>query len=462
MLFDACQKWPNTRAISTVSYDSALLMHSHLRTPLASFCAFSLFVVASMPVGALWAAPPSNDDFSGREEVFASSGVFTAGTNVDATTQSGEQVPSGFTAANHQASIWYEWTPDFGGWYEINTIGSSVDTMLSVWSGPALGSLTLAHVNDDASGGSTSRIWLNATGATTYYICIAGKTGKPRGGTQLAVFFIPDPLVTSVSAVSFSPASANVTSAAATLTIDVTMQANATPDLGYFRVYDPSGNSFAESSLSVADRISGNNSSGVYRVTLGIPAHAQPGSYRWALRVQNTSGSKVGSYGWEEFSRSNLVPSVTVQNTGAVDTYLHWQKLHQLSGTGSAQTEDFDGDGITNLLEFAFGSDPKAGSRAIVATSGGSIVTLGLPDLQVVGSGDSRRIKATFVRRVADASGMTTAANFGDVPLTLSPAASPTVIATNGTYEVVTVEDQIAMPASTKRFGAVKVTYPFP
>jgi hypothetical protein len=263
------------------------------------------------------------------------------------------------------------------------------------------------------------------------------------------VFFIPDPLVTSVSAISFSPAPVNVTSAAATLTCDVTMQANVTPDLGYFRLYDPFGSSFTEASFSVANRTSGNNSSGVYRVTLSIPAHAQPGSYRWALRVQNTSGSKVGSFGWEELTRSALaIP--TVQNTGAVDTYLHWQKLYQLSGTGSGQTEDFDGDGITNLEEFTFGSNPKVGGRALVATSGGTIISLGLPDLQVIGSGGQRRIKATFV-------------HFGDVPLTLSPAASiPTVIATNGTYEVVTVEDQIAIPASERRFGAVKVTYPFP
>jgi len=416
-----------------------------------------------MLVSSLWAAPPANDDLSGREEVFASSGLITSGTNVDATTQVGEPFPAGFTAASHQASIWYEWTPDFPGWYEINTAGSSVDTVLSVWTGTAFDNLPLVHLNDDASGGTSSRLWLNASAGTTYKVCVAGKTGKPRGSTQLAVFFIPDPLVTSVSAISFAPGSVNVTSAAATLTIDVTMQANATPDVGYFRVYDPAGNPFAETPLSVANRISGNNGSGVYRVTLGIPAHAQPGSYRWALRVQNTSGSKVGSYGWEELSRSGLEPSVTVQNTGAVDTYLHWQKLHQLSGNGSGQAEDFDGDGITNLLEFAFGTNPKAGSRTLVATSGGTILTLGLPDLQVIGSGDQRRIKATFVRRVADASGMTCMASFGDAPLTLSPAASGTsVIATDGTYEVVTVEDQIAVPASERRFGAVNVTYPFP
>lgn len=91
-------------------------MHSRLRVTSICLHAFFALVFTSVLQMPLWAAPPSNDDFSGREEVFASSGVFTAGTNIDATTQSGEQVPSGFTAANHQASIWYEWTPDFGGW----------------------------------------------------------------------------------------------------------------------------------------------------------------------------------------------------------------------------------------------------------------------------------------------------------------------------------------------------------
>lgn len=440
-------------------------MHSRSRIQCVRFFnPVARLVMAAMLASASYAAPPANDQFSAREEVVASSGFIWSGTNVDATTQAGEQVPAGFTTASHEASIWYEWTPDFSGWYEINTTGSSVDTVLSVWTGVALGSLTFVHVNDEASGGPASRIWLNATGSTTYSICVAGKSGKPRGATQLAVFFIPDPLVTSVSAISFSPGAVDVTSTAGTLTCDVTMQANATPDSGYFRLYDPSGNRFEEVPFSVSNRISGNNSSSVYRVTLGIPAHAQPGGYRWALRVQNTAGSKVSAYGWEELTRSSpLVQSATVQNSGAVDTYLHWLKLHQITGTGSGQAEDFDGDGISNLLEFTFGSNPKAGSRALVAASGGVIITLGLPDLQVIGSGDQRRIKATFVRRVADASGMTCLASFGDVPLTLSPAASsPSVIATDGTYEVVTVEDQIAIPASEKRFGAVKIAYPFP
>jgi hypothetical protein len=409
------------------------------------------------------AAPPANDMFANRVEVFTSSGVIVSGSNVDATTQASEQVPSGFTASSHQATIWYEWTPEFSGWYEINTNGSSIDTVLSVWTGSGVGSLSLIHANDNASGLTTSRVWLNAAGFSTYYICIAGKAGSPRGSTQLEVAVLPDPLVTSVSAISFSPSSVNVTSAAASLTCDVTMQANATPDQGYFRLYDPFGSAFAETSLSVANRISGTNTNGTYRVTLAIPARSRPGSYRWALRVQNTSGSKVGSYGWEEFTRTGLVASVTVQNTGAVDTYLHWQKLYQLSGTGSGQTEDYDGDGINNLLEFTFGSHPKVGSQAPVATNGSVILNLGPPDLQVIGTGSQRRIKATFARRVSDPSGMSCAAHFGAAPLTLSIAAStPTVLATDGTYEVVTVEDQIAVPASEMRFGAVKVIYLFP
>ena len=420
-------------------------------------------LAAAISVGKVWAAPPANDVFANREEVFASSALTYPGTNVEASTEAGEPVPDGFTAASHQASIWYEWTPEFGGWYEINTTGSSVDTVLSVWTGPALGSLTLVHANDNASSAATSRVWLNATGFTTYYICVAGKAGRPRGSTQLAVFLVPTPLVTAVPSISFAPASVNVTTTAATLTCDVSMQTSANPDLGYFRLYDPFGTSFAETSLSAANRISGTIASGVYRVTFTIPASAQPGSYRWALRTQNTSGTRIGSFGWEEFTRSSVTPSVTVQNTGSVNTYLHWQKLYGLSSAGSGQMEDYDGDGITNLLEFAFGSNPRTGSRAVVATSGSTIVTLGLPDLKVVGSGAQRRIKATFARRVADASGMTCVAAFGGAPLVLSPSATtPTVIASDGTYEVVTVEDQIEVPASEKRFGAVKVSYPFP
>jgi hypothetical protein len=144
-------------------------MHSRLRTQSAGLSSIALRIaVAFISTGSLWAAPPANDAFAGREEVVASFGVTTSGTNVDATTEGIEQVPTGFTAASHQASIWYEWTPDFSGWYEINTTGSSVDTVLSVWGGPGIGSLTLVHANDDSNGGPTSRVWLNATGFSTY------------------------------------------------------------------------------------------------------------------------------------------------------------------------------------------------------------------------------------------------------------------------------------------------------
>lgn len=409
-----------------------------------------------------WAAPPGNDNFASRVGIFTSETL--SGTNVEATKEAGEPVPAGFAAGNYDATIWYEWTPDFGGWYEVNTVGSSVDTILSVWTGTTLASLQQVHVNDEADSGSVSRVRFSASGGTTYFFCIAGKAGQTRGATALSIFFIPDPLVTSVPAISFSPSPVNVTSAAGTLTVDVTMQANATPDLGWFRLYDPANSRFVETSLSVSNRISGNNLSGVYRVQLTVPERAQPGLYRWGLRVQNTAGTKVGSYGWEEMIRSApLVQTVTVQNTGAVDTFLHWQKLHQLAGAGSGREEDFDLDAVANLLEFAFAMDPRMSARGRVETSGSAILKLGLPDVSVVGAGDQRRLKITFVRRVSDASGMSYQGVFGDSPDSLSAGANtPNIVATDGVHEVVSIEDEVFVPARSKRFGTVKVTYPLP
>jgi len=90
-------------------------------------------------------APPPNDNF-------ASATVLTGdwgSTNVDnsvATHEPGEPSRAGFPP---NASVWYQWTAPSDGEVTLDTIGSSVDTVLAVYTGTSLAALNQISANDD-------------------------------------------------------------------------------------------------------------------------------------------------------------------------------------------------------------------------------------------------------------------------------------------------------------------------
>lgn len=108
-------------------------------------------------------------------------------------------------------TIWYQFTPIFSANLEVDTIGSSYDTVLSIWTGSA-GSLTAIACNDDITPGIQVQSQLNnvpLTAGTTYYIMVSS-FGPPDpnpialGGRSELNFsynngFNPAPSLTSVS-----------------------------------------------------------------------------------------------------------------------------------------------------------------------------------------------------------------------------------------------------------------------
>ena len=93
------------------------------------------------------AAPPLNDSFA-SPVILSGFPTNYSGSNVDATLEQDEPFPKSM-AGDVGASVWFRWTATFTGPVQIDTIGSSFDTILAVWKGVDLDRLTELASNDD-------------------------------------------------------------------------------------------------------------------------------------------------------------------------------------------------------------------------------------------------------------------------------------------------------------------------
>ncbi|MCW2920700.1 MAG: hypothetical protein JWL76_574 [Thermoleophilia bacterium] len=78
------------------------------------------------------------------------------------------------------ASVWFTYTPTANGTVWIDTLGldTTVDTVIGVYTGAAVGSLTMVANNDDWAAGETrSRVSFAGVAGTTYRIAVDGKAG---------------------------------------------------------------------------------------------------------------------------------------------------------------------------------------------------------------------------------------------------------------------------------------------
>jgi hypothetical protein len=168
--------------------------------------------------------PPPNDNFVNATPVTASQ--LTAVT-LTATIEPGEPTaldpscgPNPGTIGN---TVWYRFTPTTNGTVTIDTAGrpfplpgstgSDFDTVLAVYTGPGLGSLTRVACDDD-SAGQQSQVSVPVTGGVTYHVQVGGFNGAAG---NLVVNFgpVPGPGQPALSSPSTTP---QVRSAKATAT----------------------------------------------------------------------------------------------------------------------------------------------------------------------------------------------------------------------------------------------------
>ena len=174
---------------------------------------------------------PPNDSFANRASISGSTATAT-GTNVNATKETGEPNHAGNSGGR---SLWWTWTAPSSGPVQIDTIGSSFDTTLGVYTGSSVSSLTSVATDDDHGGNLTSKVTFNAVAGTAYQIAVDG----------------------------YNSASGNVTlhvneSGSARVVLDSNYQLLhvAMPATISGTAYMPNGSSMANASISVDDGIS--------------------------------------------------------------------------------------------------------------------------------------------------------------------------------------------------------------
>jgi Ca2+-binding RTX toxin-like protein len=130
------------------------------------------------------AVPPANDNFV--DALPLAGPVSTEGDSTEATKEVGEPDHAGDPGG---ASVWWTWTPSDTGRYTITTCGSAFDTVLGVYTGPAVDQLQELASNDDAAAGQcglASQVSIFASAGQEYRIAVDGAQGA-FGPVTLAI-----------------------------------------------------------------------------------------------------------------------------------------------------------------------------------------------------------------------------------------------------------------------------------
>jgi hypothetical protein len=179
---------------------------------------------------------------------------------------------------------------------------------------------------------------------------------------------------------------------------------------------------------------------------------------------QNTSAVAQAALG----NFSDIV-GLSVINTGLDDFAPYatdglpdtWQvQYFGESSTRGGRAVDYDGDGVVNLHEFAFGTNPSLPSAGFVQWSGNAAITAGSPIPYVFQSGTGTfSYRAAFSRRKDYAAmGISYAVEFsGDLITWRASTSTPTVLADDGTVQAVYVPYMTFVNGKKATFFRVKV-----
>ena len=124
--------------------------------------------------------PPANDRFANRALITGSQTNVSA-SNVGASREPGEPFHAHALGAN---SVWWSWTAPSSGGLTLTTEGSSIDTVVGVYTGSSISNLVFVAANEDDylpllnETSALSRVTFNVTAGTTYQIAVDGFEGE--------------------------------------------------------------------------------------------------------------------------------------------------------------------------------------------------------------------------------------------------------------------------------------------
>lgn len=121
----------------------------------------AIALAATVPAPSVFARP-ANDNFA--DAIALSNGIKVTKSRDDATAEGGE---------TGTATLWWKFTTTDAGPVSVNTIGSTYDTVLRVYTGASIGTLSLIASDDDSGGSFTSLLSFAGAAATTYYVQVS-------------------------------------------------------------------------------------------------------------------------------------------------------------------------------------------------------------------------------------------------------------------------------------------------
>lgn len=202
-----------------------------------------------------------------------------------------------------------------------------------------------------------------------------------------------------------------------------------TVPLGFSR--DVSGLTAGDFEVAGGSVVAVQGSGREYQITI-LPSASEVEIVLPENKVDSSHGTNTASYPWRFVY---------------LNAYRQWAAAAELDGSPESYLADPDGDGVGQLVEFAFGLDPERGH---LGGSGG----LGLPSLTTVQVGEETRLVLHYVRR-RGAPGLSYVPQFaGQLGAWEDSTAIPVVENLDETWEQVTVTDIIG---GNPRFGRVKV-----
>ena len=153
------------------------------RFPAALPCAYACLILSAFAAGSALAAPP-NDHLAGATVLIGDTN-FVTGFNAGATSEPGETNHAHAVAGK---SVWWTWQAPFTGSVSVSTVGSTFDTLLSVYTGSSFSNLQTVAENDDAGsfGVVASSLVFRAFAGETFRIAVDGFNGA-TGIVRLAV-----------------------------------------------------------------------------------------------------------------------------------------------------------------------------------------------------------------------------------------------------------------------------------